>query len=48
MKCSNKFTEEEKEIIVKYIYSFDEKNAQDVNIQNLIDIEDVKDKRKRR
>lgn len=47
MKCSNKFTEKEKEVIVKYINSFDEKNAQDVYIQNLIDVEDIKDKRKR-
>lgn len=46
MKCFNKFSEENKIVILEYINSFDEKNAQDIYIQNLIEVEDVKDKRK--
>lgn len=47
MKCPNTFSEQDKEVIVKYINSFDDKNAQDFYIQNLIEVEDVKNKRKR-
>lgn len=45
MKCFNKFSEQDMQTIVKYINSFDEK-TQDVCIENLINVEDVKDKRR--